>query len=233
MIFIVTATVNVFLDVHPDHSSSVSRRNEYIGNLMVLSSSLLRSSLSNSKIFFVENSSDLVHNFNLYPNLSNVEYVNSDRMMNSSKGKGACEIEMINNVLHGLNSSCLFVKITGRYSISNLNDILTTFPSINNSLEILGTEEINVISKQFSSRFFFSSIPFWTSTYSQAMLSKVDDNVGYFIEHALYDLSLISKKVILDVLPSRTATSATTAYNLRLNPFKRLLKRIVFFFVKP
>lgn len=233
MIFIITATVNVFLDVHPDHSSSVARRNQYIENLMLLSSSLLRSPLSSCKIFFVENSSDLVHNFNLYPSLSNVEYVNYDKIMNSSKGKGACEIEMVNNVLHGLDYSCSFVKITGRYSISNLNEVLVQLSLINNSFEILGTEEINVLSKQFSSRLFFSSIPFWTSRYAQAMLSKVDDNIGYFIEHALYDLSLISKHVILDVLPSTTATSATTANNLRLHPARSLLKRIVFFFVNP
>ena len=233
MIFIITATVNVFLDVHPDHSSSISRRNEYIQNLISLNTSLSRSNLSTYKIFFIENSSDLVCNLNLYPHLSNVEYVNFDRNLNFSRGKGYCEIQMINHVLDSFDSSSFFVKVTGRYFIANWHYIFKKLPLRNHSPNLLGTEEINVISKQFSSRFFLASFSCWRSKFAQAMLSKVDDNIGYFIEHALYDLSCFYKPVILDVLPSRTATSATTSNRLRLNPFMRLFKKIIYLFVKP
>ena len=232
MIFIITATVNVFLKVHPVYSNSVLRRNDYIQNLKILSASLLNSTLSNYKIFFVENSSDLVDNFSLYPELPNLHYVNFDRTFDYSKGKGYCEIQMINHILENLDSRDLFVKITGRYSIANLQHVLDKLSILNHASELLGTEEINVISKQFSSRFFFASISYWKSIFAQAMLSKVDDNIGYFIEHSLYDLSLFYKPVTLDVLPSSSATSATTSNSLRINPFKRLLKRIVYLFIK-
>ena len=233
MIFIITATVNVFLDVHPVHSNSVLRRKEYIQNLKMLSASLSKSSLSNCKIYFVENSLDLVDNLNLYPQLPNLQYVNFDKTYDSAKGKGYCEIEMINYVLENIDSCELFVKITGRYSISNLHHVLDQLSLLNYASELLGTEEINVISKQFSSRFFFASISYWKSIFVQTMLSKVDDNIGYFIEHSLYDLSLFYKPVTLDVLPSSSATSATTSNSLRINPIMRLLKKLVYLFVKP
>lgn len=233
MIFIITATVNVFLDVHPDHSYSASRRNDYIQNLRSLSATLFSSSLSNYKILFVENSSDLVDNLHLYPQLPNLEYVNFNKPLDFSKGKGFCEIEMINFILDDLESCDLFVKITGRYSIANMHHVLHKLRLLNHSSDLLGTEEVNSISNQFSSRFFFASISCWKSLFVQSMLLKVDDNVGYFIEHSLYDLSLFYTPVILDVLPSSSATSATTSNSLRVNPILRLLKKLVYLVVKP
>ena len=163
--------------------------------------------------------------------MRNVEYINFDRDLIFSKGKGYCEIQMINYALEGLDSCDFFVKITGRYSISNWNTILKRLLLINNSPELLGTEEINFISNQFSSRLFFISFSYWRSKFVQFMLSKVDDNNGYFIEHSLYNLSLYTQPILLDVVHSNSATSATTSRNLRENPIKQQLKSIIYFFL--
>lgn len=232
MIFILTATVNVFFDVHPSFSNSVVRRSEYIENLKFLSSNLIASSFIDSEIYFIENSSDLVENFDLYPDLPNVKYITFDQDLNSMKGKGYCEIQMIDHILKTVQSCSFFIKVTGRYSISNWQELLISLQSVRSPHCLLGTEEINYISNQFSSRFFLCSIPFWKSVFMQTMLSKVNDNHGYFIEHALFDLSLFCKPLIFNVLPSKNASSATTSSSLRISPFLRYIKKFVYFLVR-
>ncbi len=229
MIFILTATVNVFLDVHPDFACSSRRRNEYIQNLTHLSSILLH---YDHKIFFVENSSDLVDNLGFYPNLSNVEYIALNQSSTSVRGKGYCEIEMINHVLKIVGPCDFFIKITGRYSISNWHKILVNLRSINYCDHLIGTEDINFLSHQFSSRFFLISYSLWRSKFAQTFLAHVNDNFGYFIEHALFDLSRFSDPIVFDVLPSRIATSATTSSSLRMNPLVSRLKKFIYVLLK-
>lgn len=165
-------------------------------------------------IYFLENSEfDLSNNSDFLMlkqeiNFSLLKYNKSERY---NEGKGYQEFEMLDSAVESLkNNYNSFIKITGRYLISNAFE-LTNF----NCKGIV--VDLNTREKRADTYFLYFTQEFYTG-YLKNEFKKVNDSAGIFIEHVVYNKIVYSNMLNYSNLFFKTPLleGVTGSYGLTL-----------------
>lgn len=172
------------------HANPHQRRNEYLENLKFYSSEF-----PDYTVFFLENS---VYNFSSdteftsvlsSKNITLIKFPVSDKF---EQGKGYQEFEMLDKVIE---QECknykYFVKITGRYRVLNLKNLLST----NCETILLDLHKKPAVAQ---TNVFMVNGMFYRENF-MGLYKQVDDSKGIFIEKIIYN------KIIFAGLLNRTS----------------------------
>ena len=142
-----------------------------------------------STVYLIDSSPQYIKLFDVFPDFENIypKFIFIHFPIYDSfvlhKGKGYSELLMINHVLSTNCKSKYFAKLTSRYVITNLSQILDEFTDQPTNFVC----QHNILRGLTHSYFFISRTNFWFKLQNSDHLSSINDNEKYYFEHALYD----------------------------------------------
>lgn len=203
------------------NSNSDIRRKEYLDNLIYYSNEF-----KNYDIYFLENSNYDFLNDNEYQKLFNNKYIHLIKFPLSDKvneGKGYQEFNMLDQAIEQLkNKYENFVKITGRYKVLNLNNLIE-----NNSKDF--TADSHKKLKVTETNVFIVKTTFYIK-YLKNKYTHANDANNVFIEHVVYDTisqnNLWKNVSIFKTNPLIKGTSGSYGGTLNRNKYKMMIRNI-------
>lgn len=203
------------------NTNSDIRRKEYLDNLIYYSGEF-----KNYDIYFLENSNYDFSNDTEYQKLFNnntihlIKFPVSDKV---NEGKGYQEFSMIDQAIEQLNNKYeYFVKITGRYRVLNLKDLIE-------NLSKDFTADSHKKSKVTETNVFIVKTSFYIK-YLKDKYTLANDANNVFIEHVVY--STISQNNLWNNLslfnrnPLIKGTSGSYGGTLNRNKYKMMARNI-------
>jgi len=200
-------------------NNAEQRRDEYYDALKYYSSEF-----PEIPIYFLENSSFDFKTDKKFENLFTENKITLLKFPVSDKfeqGKGYQEFEMLDRAVNRLKGEYdLFIKITGRYKILNLSQIL----KLDTQNVII---DLHKKSKVAQTNMFSCGFDFYLKNLS-GLYAKANDSKGVFIEHVVYE-KLISPETnklvkMLPVNPLIKGTSGSYGGTLNRNKYKMILR---------
>lgn len=196
------------------------------------------------EVIFCENSHSSLINFkplhdmflknNRTIEVYNVSMPDSQCFFGKGWGEGLIIRWALENVLYP--SRCDgFIKITGRYRILNLKRIMTTIRrgiSVNPNLKFVGYSFSNRQPFHVRSDFFWSNRDFYIK-YLQSIYEEVNDEHGYYLEHALanrlwqlkdeFDIAMLTIPLIIQGISGWNAKYMTSSRHIMQEELIQLL----------
>jgi hypothetical protein len=201
--------------IRTTHLDPHKRRLEYIKAVMYYSKI--------TKVYFLENSG---YDFSVdsdFTSIENVIYIPCEPSREFSKGKGYQEFEMIDRwfELYGAKYSG-FLKITGRYIIKNIVDIINDVGKIDSSDAIF---ERKINNEKLAHTDLFYSGSLFYKNFLIGCYKHTNDSSGIFIEHIVGAIIESKSNVrLFSSHPIKSGISGSTGINFKNN----ILRRIVF-----
>lgn len=201
---ILTGTINVNA-IFTNHDNANLRRLEYLNSLKYYSQF--------AKIYFLENSG---YNFSLdkeFINIPNTTFYEHPKSANYSRGKGYQEFEMIDSWLNGMESRPNnFIKITGRYIVKNISDIISECSDVKD-------HEIIIEKFYFKKNIALTDIFYVTYDYYRNNIYgkyiNSDDASGIYIEHIIRSvIDNAGRNKVFRHFPLKIGISGSTGRNL-------------------
>lgn len=203
------------------HADINKRRSEYYNNLIYYSDIF-----SGEPIYFLENSAydfSKDNEFELMLKNKNITLLKFSVSDKYNEGKGYQEFEMIDKAIEKIkNNHNAFIKITGRYKVTNLKKIcdLECKTAIIDCHKKIKIAQTNVFYMNFD--FYLKNL--------KGIFAFVNDSNGIFIEKIMYKTlasrNLIKKINMFSSPPVITGISGSYGGTLNRNKYKMILKRI-------
>lgn len=183
-------------------------------------------------IFFLENSSYQIEKDKDFYQYKNVYIRKFPTSQHYEKGKGYQEFEMLDNWIKSeKNLPEHWIKITGRYIITNFNHIYNDILTSNNELII----EQNSKKKWAHTNLFYISTEYYKNNFL-GIFENCDDSSGKYIEHIIHDkIQGFSCCRVFKTLPLFEGINASTGIVFRYNfgkKIKHLANNLIYFFYK-
>jgi hypothetical protein len=209
------------------HNNIEQRRNEYIDGLL-----FYKNQFPNDDIYFLENSSYDFKTDISFNKLCTDHHITILKFPISTKikeGKGYQEFEMLDAAIDQLkNTYIYFIKVTGRYKVLNLKNIL-----YNNHTNLIADSHKK--HKVTQTNVFCVHVNFYQDYLKQLYL-KANDAEGIFIEHVVYNKllkeDLLQKVNLFPKNPIITGFSGSYGGSLNRNKYKMMLRNIERFILK-
>jgi hypothetical protein len=203
------------------HTNVEQRKQEYIEGLL-----FYKAQFPNDDIYFLENSSYDFENDMPFRTILLNNNITLNKFPISNKiqeGKGYQEFEMLDASIERLkNSYNYFVKVTGRYKVLNIKQLIQTknIELIADSHKKHHVTQTNVFCVKGS---------FYNKHFKNLYL-KSNDSEGVFIEHVIYDY-LVKNKLLQHTKffyknPIITGFSGSYGGTLNRNKYKMILRNI-------
>lgn len=203
------------------HADPEARLKEYYENLVFYSAQM-----PETPIYFLENSAyDFSANREFQKLFANkkialMKFPVSDKF---HQGKGYQEFEMLDKAVASLSPHYnAFIKVTGRYRVHNLNELLRAQDGelIADSHRKAAVTQTNV---------FYAAIPFYLQSL-KGLYQHADDSKGIFIEKLVYkklkDGGLPGKVRMFRTNPVITGTSGSYGGTLHRNKIKMKIRNV-------
>ncbi|MFO0322855.1 MAG: hypothetical protein ACK504_10555 [Bacteroidota bacterium] len=209
------------------HHNVEQRKQEYIDGL-----TFYKSQFPNDDVFFLENSS---HDFNADTTFNNLLKNNQITLIKfpistkTQEGKGYQEFEMLDSTIGNLkNQYSYFVKVTGRYKVLNIKDIVKP----NNSLFIADSHKKHKVTQ--TNVFCVNGI--FYNDHLKNLYLRSNDSKGIFIEHVVYDYliknHLLKNTNLFHKNPIISGFSGSYGGTLNRNKYKMMFRNLERFILK-
>jgi len=203
------------------HTNAEQRLEEYYEGLLFYSNEF-----KNDDLYFLENSNyDFSENEKFQKlfsstNITLMKFPVSDKF---DQGKGYQEFEMLDRAVESLTGKYdSFIKITGRYKVLNLKQLIN----------LTGKELIidcHKKTKVAQTNVFYGTLDFY-NTYLRGLYNKVDDSKGIYIEkivyHEIFTKGIVNKIAPFSSNPLITGVSGSYGGTLNRNKLKLKLRNI-------
>jgi len=174
-------------------------------------------------LYFIENSEfdlDSDAEFREYQKLERFKLVRIKALPEKIKGKGYQEFYALDKVIAENVTEAFIIKVTGRYLIRNISDII---PEMKSPLNIDMHRKMNVA---ITGLFGVQKAVY--QKYFTGLYKHVNDSEGIFIEHVLYreiiSTDLIRKTSLLPFNPQYEGISGSHGNTMKRNKYKMMLR---------
>jgi len=173
------------------------------------------------KTFFIENSGYDFSSNEEFSKFKNITLKSLPTIKDFNKGKGYQEFFTLQSFINDfLSSETYFIKITGRYILSNLKKILSKIDYSQPYFDISDNKKLATASIFCCSKSFFNQ-------YLLNCYMEMNDSKNLWAEHILYRrLAGISQIRAIPFEPNFKGVSGSTGYNLEQSIIKIILKNI-------
>lgn len=201
------------------NSNRETRRKEYLDNLIYYTNTF-----ANEDIYFLENSSfdfSMDNEFQELFRSKNIRLIKFPVSDKVNEGKGYQEFSMIDQAIELLSDRyTYFVKITGRYRVLNLKDLIENYKKD-------FTVDSHKKSKVTETNVFIVKTSFYIN-YLKNKFILANDEQGIFIEHVVYN-TIVQNQLwnyvsLFKLNPSIQGTSGSYGGTLSRNKYKMLVR---------
>jgi hypothetical protein len=202
------------------HQDATQRRNEYLEALK-----FYREMLKEMPIYFLENSAYDFSNDKEFLDFARITQISLLKFPVSDKfkeGKGYQEFQMLDEAVDQLSNSCnAFIKVTGRYKVTNLPQLIA---GIRKGINI----DLHKKFKVAQTNVFACEMKFY-QRHIKGLYINANDEGGMFIEKVIYNKlvndDLLGAVNMFAVNPGIEGVSGSYGGSLKRNPVKMKIRQ--------